>query len=698
MDKAHLCESLMKWLQTFDLDAPHKTLEEVSDGVAMAQALTQIAPEWFGESWMSKIKTDAGNNWRLKVSNLKKILEGIVDYYQECLNQHLTDFSKPDVVKIGEKCDPDELGRLLQLILGCAINCNHKQDYITTIMAMEESVQQVIMQSIQELDRSSIGSNTTSLVMSSGPDVDPQLQRILAELEAAADARDQMAQRCHELDMQVTVLQEEKASVVLENQRLQDRLRELEVLEGPGTGTIHRYKETRKQLDALKEEMFKIETSRDDYRVKVEMQEKELLELQSKLEEIQKMADEARHLKDEVDILRETADKAVKYEATIASYKKKLEEYGDLKRQVKMLEDKNTDYMQQNMELEEELKKSGTWKPQLEMYKKQIAELHQRLNEETKRADKSDFECKKMQEKLNALQREKERLIIERDSLKETNEELKCSQLAGGNCTSGTTLLAETVSENMISPEIKEKLVRLQHENKMLRLNQRGPEDDKLSMVQALLDESTQRVNQLRMENRLANQRILELESQVEELQEGGGVGIRQRLADLQGQLRIAQGEKERRVSQLEEREVSIAEYKQKAAALQETLKRKEVEFQSLEERYKRYIEKAKSVIKTLDPKQNPGSAEVAVLRNQLLEKHKIIEDLEEEKEHAKAFREMEEKLMASAFYKLGLIRQREAVDQRLAVISSGQGQSFLARQRQATGRRVPQHQHYDSR
>jgi hypothetical protein len=25
------------------------------------------APEWFEESWMSKIKTGAGNNWRLKV-------------------------------------------------------------------------------------------------------------------------------------------------------------------------------------------------------------------------------------------------------------------------------------------------------------------------------------------------------------------------------------------------------------------------------------------------------------------------------------------------------------------------------------------------------------------------------------------------------------------------------------------------------
>ncbi|KAJ9584697.1 hypothetical protein L9F63_020958, partial [Diploptera punctata] len=266
-------------------------------------------------------------------------------------------------------------------------------------MSMEESVQEVIMQSIKAVDNIVSGSSID-------PDTDPQLHKILMDLETAVEARDQMAQRCHELDMQVTLLQEEKASVLQENRRLQERLKEFETLEDPGSGSVHRYKETRKQLDTLKEEMFKIETSRDDYRMKVEILEKEVFELQSKLEELQKTANEARHLKDEVDILRETADKATKYEATIASYKKKLEEFGDLKRQVKILEDKNTDYMQQIPT--EELKKSGTWKPQLELYKKQIAELHQRLNEETKKADKAEFEYKMMTEKFNALQREKE--------------------------------------------------------------------------------------------------------------------------------------------------------------------------------------------------------------------------------------------------------------------------------------------------
>jgi hypothetical protein len=45
--------------------------------------------------------------------------------------------------------------------------------------------------------------------------------------------------------------------------------------------------------------------------------------------------------------------------------------------------------------------------------------------------------------------------FVERDSLRETNVELKCSQLQGGKCASGKNLLADTDSENMVPPEIK---------------------------------------------------------------------------------------------------------------------------------------------------------------------------------------------------------------------------------------------------
>lgn len=683
--KNELCDSLLKWLQTFDLNAPHRTLEDITDGVAMAQALNQIAPEWFTDAWLCKIKTDSGN-WRLKVSNLKKIVEGIIDYYQEYFNQPLAEFAKPDVMKIGDQGDATELGRLLQLILGCAVNCSHKQDYITRIMSMEESVQRVIMQSIQELETLH-GHGSVSFTTSLGLDTETQLQQILAELQAATEARDQMAQRCLELDMQVSLLQEEKASVMEENKRLMERIQES--IDDPVTGSG----QLRRQVETLKEEIFKLETSRDDYRLKQEMQEKEMLELQAKLDALQETAGEARHLKDEVDILRETADKVQKYEASITLYKKKLEEMSDLKREVKLLESKNLSYMEQNMELEKELKKSGTWKSQVDVYKKQVAELHQKLNEETKKADRLEFESKKTLEQLKAVKREKEALISERDLLKETNEELKCCQLQQKRVDPGPVdqQQTDTIPEEMISTaELKQKLVVLQHENKRLRLNQRSPEDEKLSVLQSLLDDSLQQINQMRLENRQANQRIMELEGEVKDLTERRDeiiANLKAKVADLETKL---QHEKEQRAADIEEREAALADNKQIITLMQETISQKELEVQESEDKHKKYIEKAKNVIKSMDPKQIPPNAEMNILRNQLIEKQKIINDMEKEYEKHKIVKDMEDKLIASAFHNLGQLRQRESVDQRLANMNPGQGQSFLARQRQATNRRVP--------
>lgn len=76
---------------------------------------------------------------------------------------------------------------------------------------------------------------------------------------------------------------------------------------------------------------------------------------------------------------------------------------------------------------------------------------------------------------------------------------------------------------------------------------------------------------------------------------------------------------------------------------------------QAMEERYKRYIEKAKMVLKTLDPKNNTTavSPEMAALQNQLREKDRLIERLEMETERHKAIRETEDQLVTTAFYNL---------------------------------------------
>lgn len=682
--------NLIKWLDTFDLQAPHNSAEEMSDGVALAEVLTQIAPEWFTAVWRAKIKTDVGANWRLRVSNMKKIVEAVMEYYAEWLNQQLSGYIKPDARKIGEHCDTNELHRLLQLVLGCAVNCDQKQQYITRIMDMEKTVQQEIMKSIQELNVPGRSMDMT----------DSAQQRLYDDLRAALEKNDQLAQRCHELDQQLSLLQEEKTGLIAENKKLQERLDEFENPEEPDS--IVRYSGLRKQVDGLKDELFKMETSRDDFRLKVELLEKEVLELQSKQEDLQKAADEANYLKDEVDVLRETADKVTKYELTIESYKKKMEDMGDLKRQVKILEDKNLEYLQAKLNYEEETKRTTMLRGQLKVCKQQLTEVQHMLDEQSGKYDRLVCEGKKTETKMSTLQRERDRLVIERDTLRETNEELKYKQLqnvknmaepsavdgnsgggGGGGVAAGT---------EMIPLDIKEKLLCLQLENKMLKGN-----EEKLLSVQALLEDSEERLNTLQGQNRKANQRITELESKLEEVasaQSNGDnkndsvSGLGQRMTQLQDDLRKAQADKERLTLQCEERESALQTHKQKVTVLQEKLTRKEYENAALEERYKKYIEKAKSVIKSLDPKQsNSTPNEVVVLRNQLLEQRKMIEEMERTVKESRLLREMEEKLMVSAFYRLSLSSHREVVDQRLAA-SSGQGRSFLARQRQPSARR----------
>lgn len=116
MDEKYI--SLLTWFKLLETPAPHSSLSDLSDGVAMSQVLTQFDPVYFSPSWCAKIKNNVENNWRLKVSNLKKIIERVTDYCSEVLNLNLQDYEKPDPFKIAEGGSLEELGRLLQLILG----------------------------------------------------------------------------------------------------------------------------------------------------------------------------------------------------------------------------------------------------------------------------------------------------------------------------------------------------------------------------------------------------------------------------------------------------------------------------------------------------------------------------------------------------------------------------------------------------
>ncbi|XP_044031212.1 protein Hook homolog 3 isoform X1 [Siniperca chuatsi] len=719
LDRMELCESLLTWVQTFGVEAPCKTVEDLTSGIVMAQALQKIDVVYFNDAWISRIKPEVGDNWRLKVSNLKKILKGILDYNQEILGQHINDFTLPDVNLIGEHSDAAELGRMLQLILGCAVNCEQKQEYIQTIMMMEESVQHVVMTAIQELmsKETPVAGGNDSYV-----DLDRQLKKTAEELNDALATKEEISQRCRELDMQalhvqeerdrlrlefneleerVAALQEEKSSLLAENQVLMERLNQSDSIEDINSPAGRRHLQLQTQLEQLQEETFRLEAAKDDYRIRCEELEKELLDVKSQNEELASLADEAQSLKDEMDVLRHSSDKVSKLEGTVEHYKKKLEDMGLLRRQNKLLEEKNTVLMQTNVSLEEELRKANATKGQLETYKRQVVELQNRLSEESKKADKMEFEYKRVKEKVDSLQKEKDHMRTERDSLRETIEELHCVQAQEGQLTSGLFPLAsndgsDSLAAEITTPEIREHLIRLQHENKMLKLAQEGSDNEKIALLQSLLEDANRRKNELETENRLINQRLMEEQSQVEELQkslqEQGSKAddssiLKKKYEEHMEKLQELNNELLKKNSFIDEMEPKYNASSQRVDELEEALKKKDEDMKQMEERYKKYLEKAKSVIRTLDPKQNQGSGpEVQALKNQLQEKERMLHSLEKEMDKTKGQRDYEEKLIVSAWYNMGMSLQKKAAEDRLA--NTGSGQSFLARQRQATSTR----------
>ncbi|PWA26824.1 hypothetical protein CCH79_00000760, partial [Gambusia affinis] len=707
-------------IQTFGVEAPCKTVEDLTSGVVMAQILQKIDISYFNDAWITRIKPEAGDNWRLKVSNLKKILKGILDYYQEVLGQHINDFTLPDVNLIGEHSDAAELGRMLQLILGCAVNCEQKQEYIQTIMVMEESVQHVVMTAIQEL--MSKETAVTPGGNDSYVDLDRELKKTIEELNDALATKEEIAQRCRELDLQafhaqeerdrlrldfneleerVAALQEEKSSLLAENQVLMERLNQSDSIEDINSPAGRRHLQLQTQLEQLQEETFRLEAAKDDYRIRCEELEKELLDVKSQNEELTSLADEAQSLKDEMDVLRHSSDKVSKLEGTVEHYKKKLEDMGLLRRQIKLLEEKNTVLMQTNVSLEEELRKANAAKGQLETYKRQVVELQNRLSEESKKADKMEFEYKRLKEKVDSLQKEKDRMRTERDSLKETIEELHCVQAQEGQLTSGLFPLgrnegSDSLAAEITTPEVREHLIRLQHENKMLKLAQEGSDNEKIALLQSLLEDANRRKSELETENRLINQRLMEEQSQVDELQktvqEQGSKAddssvLKKKYDEHVEKLQEVNNELLKKNAIIDEMEPKYNASSQRVDELEEALKKKDEEMKQMEERYKKYLEKAKSVIRTLDPKQNQGSGpEVQALKNQLQEKERMLLSLEKEMDKTKSQRDHEEKLIVSAWYNMGISLQKKAAEDRLA--NTGSGQSFLARQRQATSTR----------
>lgn len=404
-------------------------------------------------------------------------------------------------------------------------------EYIRQIMELEVSLQRNIMQAIQELESSYQGTMASKASSISNFDT-----------KSIQEDRDRLAQKCHEAERQIALLHEEKSLLQQELNKLQ---REVEGYGSPKGTTIgddgtslgpmlpgsNRHNDLRRQIDALKEELLQTEAQRDDFKIKSMQLEEDLVILRLKLDEssvselkianhltkkfmrkfiliyfdLQQAQSELSQLKDELDALREANDKLKVSEALISTYKKKLEDYSDLKRQVKQLEERNADLTEQTLHKEENVKKLSALKGEVELYKKEIQELHTRLDTEINKCVKIEFELTNSNAKLTALQREHENLVVERDTLLEQCDQMRCAE----GMTTPVDGARNAISNELTLPAQREKIRLLEEENKALREGQGGQ-----TALAQMLEDANQRSEKLREQLRVANQKILTLTAQ----------------------------------------------------------------------------------------------------------------------------------------------------------------------------------------
>lgn len=683
-------------MQTFQVSPPCASAQDLSSGLAIAHVLNQIDPSWFDEAWLQGISEDPSPSWRLKVRTLEKILQSLVEYSKDVLGHPVSDQHLPDVSLIGEFSNPAELGKLLQLVLGCAISCEKKQEYIQRIMTLEESVQHVVMEAIQEL---MIKDTPESLSPESYGNFDTQSRRYYFLSEEVEDG-DDLHQHYLDLERQLVLLSEEKQSLAQENAALRERVGRSEVESAAGL-TAKKLLLLQSQLEQLQEENFRLESSREDDRLRCLELEREVAELQQRNQALTSLSQEAQALKDEMDELRQSSERARQLEATLSSCRRRLGELQELRRQVRQLEERNAGHAERTRQLEDELRRAGSLRAQLEAQRRQVQELQAQWQEEAMKAEKWLFECRNLEEKCDLVTKEKERLLTERDSLREANEELRCAQLQPRGLAQADLSLEPTPSglENLaaeiLPAELRETLVRLQLENKRL-CQQEAADRERQEELQRHLEEANRARHGLEAQQRLNQQQLCELRAQVEELQkalqEQGAKTedptlLKRKLEDHLQKLHEADLELQRKREYIEELEPPTDSSTRRIEELQDSLQKKDADLRAMEERYRRYVDKARSVIQTLEPKQRPPtgvSPELHTLRSQLWERNMRIRQMEMDYEKSRRQQEQEEKLLISAWYSMGMALEHRAGEEHAPT----HAQSFLAQQRLATNAR----------
>ncbi|XP_047378309.1 girdin isoform X6 [Sciurus carolinensis] len=376
---------LVTWVKTFGpLAAGNGTnLDEyvaLVDGVFLNQVMLQINPKSESQRVNKKVNNDAS----LRIHNLSILVRQIKFYYQETLQQLIV-MSLPNVLIIGKnpfsEQGTEEVKKLLLLLLGCAVQCQKKEEFIERIQGLDFDTKAAVAAHIQEVTHNQ--ENVFDLQWMeatdmSQEDIEPLLKNMALHLKRLIDERDEHSETIVELSEERDGLHflphassSAQSPCGSPGMKRTESRQHLSVELADAKAKIRRL---RQELEEKTEQLL-------DCKQELEQMEIELKRLQQENMNLLSDARSARMYRDELDALREKAIRVDKLESEVSRYKERLHDIEFYKARVEELKEDNQVLLETKTMLEDQLEGTRARSDKLHELEKENLQLKAKLHD-----------------------------------------------------------------------------------------------------------------------------------------------------------------------------------------------------------------------------------------------------------------------------------------------------------------------------
>ncbi|XP_047652165.1 protein Daple isoform X3 [Phacochoerus africanus] len=497
---------------------------DLADGIFLNQIMLQIDPRPTNQ----RINKHVNNDVNLRIQNLTILVRNIKTYYQEVLQQLIV-MNLPNVLMIGK--DPlsgksmEEIKKVLLLVLGCAVQCERKEEFIERIKQLDIETQAGIVAHIQEVTHNQ--ENVFDLQWLELPDVAPEELEALSRnmvfhLRRLIDERDECTELIVDLTQERDYLQAQQPPSPLKSSSAESTPSPTSSLSSEDKQHLAvELADTKARLRRVRQELEEKTEQLGDTRHEVDQL---VLELQKvKQENIQLAADarSARAYRDELDSLREKANRVERLEMELVRCREKLHDVDFYKARMEELREDNIILIETKAMLEEQLTAARARGDKVHELEKENLQLKSKLHDlELVLQAVVPQTCLQRLGQFQDRDADKKRI----EELLEENMVLEIAQKQSMNESAHLGWELEQLSKNADLSDASRKsfvfelnecassrILKLEKENQSLQSTIQGLRDASLA-----LEESSLKCGELEKENQQLSKKIEKLQTQLE--------------------------------------------------------------------------------------------------------------------------------------------------------------------------------------